>query len=138
MRFTLTVFAFGALVAASACTPLDDPCDAELAKITNSYEGPVAALHNGDAYFSLGPECGVRVSGDYSSHEAIAQAWAASSFNGNLRPIEVSLVGSVRQPRDGSKNMVFEIERVDEAQPMTSTEGMSEIMQDAFQRQAPI
>lgn len=137
MRLLYTGVVIGVAAATAACSPTDLPCETEAASIADSYDGPVNAFYDGEAYFSLGSECGVRVSGSYAIHESIAEAWTASPFDGHIRPIQVKLRGSVRQSRDGSELLIFEAETLDEASPMESTRTLNKIMRDSLERQAP-
>ena len=130
----VSILAFSAILGVTpACGYVEHPCEERLAEFSEKYEGPVVALYSGDAYFSLGPECGVQVSGPYELHQAIANAWETSSLEGHMRPIEVSLKGALLKPKEGSKLMIFEAESIEDAIPMTSTQDLNEVMRASIE-----
>ncbi|MEM7780514.1 MAG: hypothetical protein AAF697_09010 [Pseudomonadota bacterium] len=134
MKHQLAALTFLFCLSLSACTERSALCSRALNAISDSYDGPVAVLGGGEAYFSVGEECGVRLSGEYRFHEMLDEAWQESSFvRSHLRPVHVSIRGYLREPSDGSKNMIFEVEAWDVILPMTSLEGADPVTRNAIE-----
>ncbi len=69
-----------------------DDCKTEL---PSGYSGIAIAMETGAATFAISDHCAFMVSGSNEVYDRIFEAWRASPYEGDLRPIYISASGSV-------------------------------------------
>jgi hypothetical protein len=65
-----------------------------------SYEGVALAIESGDSSFALRDGCAFFVSGSEQFSEQVRNAWNSSSYRDEVRPILLSVTGSVEARED--------------------------------------
>lgn len=77
------------------------------------YIGVALAISTGDATFATAnPYCAYRINGSSDVYDRIFQAWLAAPYEGEIRPIFISLEGKVGPGRSPNEVMSFDVKAV--------------------------